>query len=108
MISEDSEHFEADGCPAERGRRRTARPESRYCTDQMPHARTTRKPAPKPSGGPRTYGRLQRALDDAARREIKAALKESGGNVSEAARLLGIGRPRLWARMKVLGIASRR
>jgi transcriptional regulator of acetoin/glycerol metabolism len=59
-------------------------------------------------GGPRTYGRLQRALDDCARREIEAALRETGGNVSEAARALGIGRPRLWARMKALGVVAGR
>ena len=62
----------------------------------------------KPKGGPRTHGRFQQALDDAARREIEAALKETGGNVSEAARVLGIGRPRLWARMQALSIRSGR
>lgn len=62
----------------------------------------------KPRGGPRTYGRLQRALDDAARREIEAALKETGGNVSEAARVLGITRASLWARMRSLNIAAPR
>lgn len=63
-----------------------------------------RKTSPK--GGPRTFGRLQRAIDDAAEREIKAALRETGGNVSAAAKALGVSRPALWARMTVLGIAA--
>ena len=48
------------------------------------------------------------ALDEAARREIEAALKETSGNVSESARVLGIARPNLWARMKALAIVPRR
>jgi DNA-binding NtrC family response regulator len=79
-----------------------------YRVRQMVRTRKTSKTAKRPAGGPRTYGRLQRALDDAARREIEAALSETSGNVSEAARVLGIGRPRLWERMKALGISSGR
>ena len=55
-------------------------------------------------GGPRTFGRLQQALDKAARREISAALTESQGNVTEAATALGISRRGLWKRMAALGI----
>jgi transcriptional regulator of acetoin/glycerol metabolism len=69
---------------------------------------TVRRKTTEPKGGPRTHGRFQQALDDAAKREIEAALKETGGNVSEAARVLGIGRPRLWARMRALSIPSGR
>jgi DNA-binding NtrC family response regulator len=76
-------------------------------TPSKAHRTVLRRKA-RPGGGPRTYGRLQRALDEAARREIEAALKETSGNVSEAARVLGIGRPNLWARMKALGILPRR
>jgi DNA-binding NtrC family response regulator len=76
-------------------------------TPSKAHKTVVRRKA-GPGGGPRTYGRLQRALDEAARREIQAALKETGDNVSEAARVLGIGRPRLWARMKALGILPQR
>ena len=65
---------------------------------------TARKPGKRSKGGPRTYGRLQRALDDAARREISAALTETGGNVSEVARVLGVSRRGLWKRMTTLGI----
>jgi transcriptional regulator of acetoin/glycerol metabolism len=68
-----------------------------------PKKRTT-KPSSASRGGPRTQGRLQKALDDTARREIKAALKEAGGNVTAAAAALGISRPGLWKRMTVLGI----
>lgn len=77
----------------------------RYRHGQMTKTAKPAKKAKTPKGGPRTFGRLQRALDEAASREIAAALQETGGNVSEAARVLGIGRPRLWARMKALGIA---
>jgi len=84
------------------------RENSGYRSDRMTQARKPRKPAGNTKGGPRTHGRFQRALDDAARREIEAALKETSGNVSEAARVLGVGRPRLWARMKALGIVPRR
>ncbi len=81
------------------------RPVPKYRIGRMTLAGKRTKAARKTGGGPRTFGRLQRALDEAASREIAAALKETGGNVSEAARVLGIGRPRLWARMKALGIA---
>ena len=84
------------------------RPQSRYRSGQMPRPSKARKPARKPQGGPHTFGRLQRALDEAARREIEAALKETSGNVSESARVLGIARPNLWAGMKALAIVPRR
>jgi transcriptional regulator of acetoin/glycerol metabolism len=67
-----------------------------------------RKPATprpkKPKGGPRTYGRLQRVLDEAARKEILAVLQETNGNVTEAAVALGISRRGLWKRIAALGI----
>jgi DNA-binding NtrC family response regulator len=63
---------------------------------------------PKSQGGPRTFGRLQRALDDAARAEIDAALKETGGNVTHAARALGISQPALLRRLNALGITADR
>ena len=63
---------------------------------------------PKPLGGPRTFGRLQRALDDAARAEIDAALKETSGNVTHAAQALGISQPALLRRLNTLGIAADR
>jgi DNA-binding NtrC family response regulator len=71
-------------------------------------SRAAGKPPKKPLGGPRTYGRLQRALDDAARREIEAALRETGGSPTEAAKILGITRASLWSRMKSLGIPAQR
>lgn len=55
-------------------------------------------------GGPRTYGRLQKALDDAARAEITAALRETAGNVSQAAVVLGVHRVSLLKRLKALSI----
>jgi len=68
-----------------------------------PRKTATRKPT-RPRGGPRTHGRLQQALDEAARREIQAALKETNGNVTEAATALGISRRGLWKRIAALGI----
>lgn len=58
----------------------------------------------KSEGGPRTYGRFQRAMDECARREIEAALREADGVVVEAAKLLGMSRISLRARMNALGI----
>lgn len=67
--------------------------------------RRLRRP-PKPgTAGPRSAGRLQRALDETATREIKAALREAGGVVA-AARLLGISKVALWKRMRALSIAA--
>jgi DNA-binding NtrC family response regulator len=67
-------------------------------------APTPTRRKPKPTTGPRTYGRFQRALDDAARREIEMALREADGVITETARLLGISRIALRARMNALGI----
>jgi DNA-binding NtrC family response regulator len=47
---------------------------------------------------------LRRATDALERRLILKALDRAGGNRAEAARLLGIGRPNLYAKMKELGI----
>lgn len=70
---------------------------------------TPKRPAkrkPSPQGGPRTYGRLQRALDEAARREIEAALAETKGQVVAASVVLGISKVALWKRMRALGIKA--
>ena len=47
---------------------------------------------------------LRRAIDALERRFILLALDRAGGNRAEAARLLGIGRPNLYAKMRELGI----
>jgi DNA-binding NtrC family response regulator len=47
---------------------------------------------------------LKRATDALERRYIQKALERAGGNRAEAARLLGIGRPNLYAKMKDLGL----
>jgi DNA-binding NtrC family response regulator len=49
---------------------------------------------------------LKRATDGLERRYILKALERAGGNRAEAARLLGIGRPNLYAKMKDLGIGQ--
>ena len=47
---------------------------------------------------------LHRAVEALERSYIERALKRSGGNRAEAARLLGIARPQLYAKMKDLGL----
>jgi DNA-binding NtrC family response regulator len=47
---------------------------------------------------------LKRATDDLERLLIRKALERAGGNRAEAARLLGIGRPNLYAKMRELGL----
>ena len=47
---------------------------------------------------------LRRATDALERRLIRKALDRAGGNRAEAARLLGIGRPNLYAKMRELGV----
>jgi DNA-binding NtrC family response regulator len=49
---------------------------------------------------------LARATDALERRLIQRALERSGGNRAEAARLLGIGRPNLYAKLEKLGLGS--
>jgi transcriptional regulator with GAF, ATPase, and Fis domain len=60
------------------------------------------------TSGPRSGGRLQRALDATARREIEAALRENGGNVTRAATALGLTRVGLIKRLGSLNIDARR
>jgi DNA-binding NtrC family response regulator len=79
----------------------------RRCEPTMKPA-TMKHRKPRPKGGPRTFGRLQRALDDAARREIEASLRETGGNVTHAARALGISQPALLRRINALGLVADR
>lgn len=67
-------------------------------------SRAGKKPVPPGSAGPRSAGRLQKAIDAVVRREIVAALAENGGNVTHAAKALGISRISLHARMKTLGV----
>ena len=47
---------------------------------------------------------LHRAVEALERSYLERALKRSGGNRAEAARLLGIARPQLYAKMKDLGL----
>lgn len=64
-------------------------------------------PARKPgTAGPRSAGRLQRAIDEAVRREIERALRETDGAVVASARVLGISKVALWKRMRALGIRA--
>lgn len=55
---------------------------------------------------PRPFATLSEARDDAERRQIERALKETGGHMIEAARMLGISRTTLWEKMRRLGLAD--
>jgi DNA-binding NtrC family response regulator len=44
-------------------------------------------------------------MADYERRLLAEAMRDAGGNTSEAARRLGIKRPRLCYRLKLLGLA---
>lgn len=68
---------------------------------------TARRKTKPGTAGPRSAGRLQRALDAAARREIEAALGETSGNITHSAAALGITRAALIARLRSLGIEAR-
>jgi DNA-binding NtrC family response regulator len=50
---------------------------------------------------------LREAVAQLERRMIVRALERAGGNRSEAARQLGIGRPQLYAKMQEYGIHDR-
>ncbi|RMH54994.1 MAG: sigma-54-dependent Fis family transcriptional regulator [Candidatus Hydrogenedentota bacterium] len=52
-------------------------------------------------------GTLRSARDESERAAIEEALSETGGNVSAAARLLGIDRAHLYRKMKKLGVGGR-
>jgi len=61
-----------------------------------------RRGAPmEPSASP-----LADIRDAAERRAIESALRDTGGQVQEAARLLGISRTTLWEKMKRLGLSG--
>ncbi len=54
--------------------------------------------------GAEAPGSLQEAREEAERERIRQALEEAGGNVSAAARALGIERTRLHKRIRALGL----
>jgi PAS domain S-box-containing protein len=60
---------------------------------------------PEPAVGPHPTG-ARAGSPGAQRDEIEEALRRSGGNRAEAARLLGIGRVTLWKRMRRLGMTT--
>ncbi len=68
--------------------------------------RSQREAPPAPEGEDPEDLNLKRATDALERRLILRALERAGGNRAEAARLLGIGRPNLYAKMRELGVAQ--
>lgn len=54
--------------------------------------------------GRESFTSLRAARDEAERRQIERALRETGGQLSEAARLLDVSRTTLWEKMKRLRI----
>ncbi|MDD4097455.1 MAG: sigma-54 dependent transcriptional regulator [Lentisphaeria bacterium] len=55
--------------------------------------------------GPGSAAGFDQAMADYERRLLAEAMRDAGGNTSEAARRLGIKRPRLCYRLKLLGLA---
>ena len=53
----------------------------------------------------RPFVTLSEAREDAERRQIEIALKETNGRLIETARLLGVSRTTLWEKMRRLGLA---
>lgn len=49
---------------------------------------------------------LSEARDTAERREIERALRQTGGQIGEAAKRLGVSRTTLWERMRRFGLAA--
>jgi DNA-binding NtrC family response regulator len=60
----------------------------------------------EPTDPSRPFATLSEARDDAERRQIEKALKETSGHMIEAARLLGVSRTTLWEKMRRLGFAD--
>ena len=60
---------------------------------------------PMPHGAP-IFATLSQARDDAERRQIERALKETGGLIMDAAQLLGVSRTTLWDKMRRLGVTA--
>lgn len=52
----------------------------------------------------RHFATLSEARDDAERRQILMALKETNGHIIKAAKLLGVSRTTLWEKMRRLGL----
>ena len=63
--------------------------------------------APVAAGGDGDAARLADAVREFERRQIEAALKAAGGNVTEAASRLGLERSHLYKKMRKLAMASR-
>jgi DNA-binding NtrC family response regulator len=49
---------------------------------------------------------LRSARDEAERRQIERAVRKTGGQIGEAARILGVSRTTLWEKMKRYGIVA--
>jgi DNA-binding NtrC family response regulator len=54
----------------------------------------------------RAFATLSETRDIAERRQIERALKQTGGQIIEASRLLGVSRTTLWDKMRRLGVDS--
>jgi hydrogenase-4 transcriptional activator len=72
-----------------------------------PEINTTRLPSSSGSRGPRTAANLASAVEQVERDFIQAALDRAGGNISEAARALGLTRRGLYLKIRRLGLDAR-
>ncbi len=81
--------------------------------DLQPALRAAPSLPPAPPGGPEGPGEpyasmpMRDAVSLLEKRMIEMALAKSGGNRAEAARLLGIARPQLYAKLDEHGLANR-
>lgn len=71
--------------------------------DLFPEQRMAREASPQAA---KPLATLSEAREDAERRQIEMALKETGGHIIEAARILGVSRTTLWEKMRRLGLAT--
>lgn len=70
-------------------------------SDLFPEQASAALEAARPA---RHFATLSEARDDAERRQIEKALRETGGHMIEAARMLGISRTTLWEKMRRLDL----
>jgi len=73
--------------------------------EDLPGKLTQNEPGEIPPGSP---NHLRQTGDSAEKNELVRALRETGGNQTKAARLLGINRVTVWNRMKKYGIDIRK
>ena len=75
-------------------------------TRRMPMVAPRREPPCYTASDDASLPSLEEARMAAERRHIRRALDRTGGEIGQAARLLGISRTTLWEKMRRLGISG--